>query len=120
VSPFVTLVWLMNLLADTIGQLSFKAASRGADHLDGLAHWRSLLVQPLLWLGLAAFASEFLLWLALLSLIPLSQAVLVGCINIIGVMVGGRLFFGERLTLPRTSALVLIAVGVGLVGWGGA
>jgi multidrug transporter EmrE-like cation transporter len=33
-------------------------------------------------------------------------------------MLGGRIVFKERLTLPRALAIALIAVGVGLVGWG--
>ena len=33
------------------------------------------------WVGVSAFAAEFLLWLAFLSLVPLSLAVLVGSID---------------------------------------
>ena len=41
-----------------------------------------------------------------------------GSITIVGVMIGGRLIFKEHITLPRALAIILIAVGVGLVGWG--
>jgi multidrug transporter EmrE-like cation transporter len=44
---------------------------------------------------------------------------MIGSIGIIGVMLGGRLFFGEAITRPRAGAAVLIAIGVALVGWGG-
>jgi multidrug transporter EmrE-like cation transporter len=41
-----------------------------------------------------------------------------GSITIVGVMLGGRLFFRERITPPRAIAIALIAAGVALVGWG--
>jgi len=55
-------------------------------------------------------------WIALLSLIPLSQAVLIGSVNIITVALAGRLFFGERLYGLRVVAIALIATGVALAG----
>lgn len=115
----VTLFWLANLVFDTVGHLAFKAASARADHLDGMAHWRALLSGPLLWIGLGAFAIEFFLWLALLTLAPLGMVILIGCINIVSVMIGGRLVFGEPITVPRATAATLIGIGVTLVGWGG-
>lgn len=119
-SPTAVTVLAANMIFDTGGHIAFKAASSRAAHLDGAAHWRSLLLNPLLCVGLAAFAVEFLLWLALLSLVPLAEGILVGCVNIIGVMVGGALCFGEPITRSRLAAILLIATGVGLVGWGAA
>ena len=119
-TPFATAVWLGNLAVDTCGHLCFKGASADAKELDGMAHWKALAAHPLMWIGVASFVVEFFLWLALLSLVPLAQGVMVGCVNILGVMLGGRLFFGEKLTHPRIVAITLIAVGVALVGWGGA
>ena len=40
-----------------------------------------------------------------------------GCITIAGVMIGGRICFGERITGMRALAALLIGVGVLLVGW---
>ncbi|MFI5012633.1 MAG: hypothetical protein ACHQAY_09815 [Hyphomicrobiales bacterium] len=75
---------------------------------------------PLLWFGIGLFVLEAFLWLCFLTLVPLSQGVMVGSVNIIGVMIGGWIFFGEHVTPPRAGAIMLIAVGVGLVGWGAA
>jgi drug/metabolite transporter (DMT)-like permease len=115
-----TFVLIGNLIFDTTGHLAFKGASARAAHLDGLAHWKALATSPWLWVGLIAFVGEFFMWLAVLSLVPLAQGVLVGCINIAGVMIGGRLLFGEALTVPRLVAVALVVIGVLLVGWGGA
>ena len=109
-----------NMIFDTGGHIAFKAATSRAAHLDGFGHWRALLLNTLLYVCLVAFVGEFLLWLALLSLVPLAEGVLVGCVNIIGVMVGGALVFGEPITRSRLAAILLIATGVGLVGWGAA
>jgi len=119
-SPTAIMVLATNMIFDTGGHIAFKAASAKAAHLDGAAHWRALLTSPLLYVGLIAFAGEFLLWLALLSLVPLAEGVLVGCVNIIGVMLGGAVAFGEPITRSRLMAIALIAAGVGLVGWGAA
>ena len=44
---------------------------------------------------------------------------MVASIDILLVMLGGRIFFGEHITRPRVAAISLIAIGVLLVGWGG-
>lgn len=75
-----------------------------------------MLHSPPLWLGVFCFCLEFVAWLALLSLIPLSQAVLIGSINIATVALAGRMVFGERLTRLRIIGIALIAVGVALAG----
>ncbi len=116
-TSFATLLWLCNLFFDTLGQLSFKAGASN-ERESGLSEsWRAMLVNRWIWLGVAAFLIEFLFWLAFLSLVPLSVGILVGSLNIFTVMVGGRFFFGERLTPMRLTAASLIAVGVACVGW---
>jgi drug/metabolite transporter (DMT)-like permease len=118
-SPLAISFWLGNLLCDSAGQLAFKAASLGAGDSVGFARWRRLLLHPILWLGIGCFIAESLLWLAFLSLVPLSQGVMMGSLNIVGVMIGGWLLFGERITIQHATAVALITVGVVLVGWGG-
>lgn len=117
-TPLAVLFWIANILFDTIGQLSFKAAAISPGGLSGLARWRRIFGNRWIWIGASAYIAEFLLWLAFLSLVPLSQAVLVGSVNILAVMLGGRIFFAEKLTTRRTGAALLIACGVALVGWG--
>jgi drug/metabolite transporter (DMT)-like permease len=117
-SPLATLLWAANLVCDVLGQLSFKAAAVAGGDATGSARWRRMLASRWMWIGIATFAAEFVLWLALLSLVSLSLAVLVGSADIVAVMIGGRLCFGEALTPRRSVAAVLIGVGVAMVGWG--
>ena len=101
-------LWIANILLDTAGHLAFKSAATG--------DWKSMLRSPRLWGGIACFCLEFVAWLALLSLIPLSQAVLIGSINIVVVMIAGRALFHERLDAARLAGMSLIALGVALAG----
>jgi drug/metabolite transporter (DMT)-like permease len=118
-TPLATVLWILNLTCVTAGHLSLKAGAT-AVAADGpaLQRWRATVKEFWVWIGVSAFAAEFLLWLAFLSLVPLSLAVLVGSIDSLAVSVGGRIAFGETLTLRRAGCISLIALGVALVGWG--
>lgn len=109
-------LWLFNIFLDATGQLTFKAAAVDPHSSDGLAHWLHMAKRPWLWIGIACYVVEFIMWIAFLSLVPLSVGVLLGCINIVVVMIAGRLFFAERLTPMRLVSILLIAAGVAAVG----
>jgi drug/metabolite transporter (DMT)-like permease len=111
-----TVIWLLKIVVDTIGQLSFKAAAN-IEGENWVAHWRAMLSDKWMWAGIGSYVIEFFLWLALLSLVPLSLAVLLASFNILTITLGGRLIFQEKLTFNRCLAITLIALGVGLVGW---
>jgi drug/metabolite transporter (DMT)-like permease len=117
-TPLATLIWVLNLFCVTVGHLSLKAAATVEQDGGIVARWAAMLKDVWVWVGIAAFAAEFLLWLAFLSLVPLSVAVLMGSLDTIAVSIGGRIFFGEALTLRRNVSTALIATGVVLVGWG--
>lgn len=118
-SPFALLLLAIVLIGNSAGQLLFKGASLRADRPGIAAHWQALALDPFLWLAIAIYIFEFFMWLAFLSVVPLWQGVMVGSIDILAVMVGGRIFFGEKITGSRAIAVSLIAVGVLLVGGGG-
>ncbi|HEU4670954.1 MAG TPA: EamA family transporter [Dyella sp.] len=117
--PLLTVVlWLANVVLDTGGQLAFKAAAGDPDAGDGLARWKHMAARPWLWLGVGCYVFEFLVWIAFLSLVPLSEGVLLGSINIVAIMVAGRFLFGEKLTRMRVAGILLVSVGVAIVGAG--
>jgi drug/metabolite transporter (DMT)-like permease len=119
-SLFALLLLSVVLLGNTGGQLLFKAASLRASRPGWAEHWQALAIDPLLWLALLIYVFEFFIWLAFLSVVPLWQGVMVACVDILLVMMGGRIFFGERITAARMLAISLIAAGVLLVAGGGA
>jgi drug/metabolite transporter (DMT)-like permease len=110
--------WLLNLLCDTVGQLSLKAASISAGRASGTSHWLALARTRWLWIGVSAFVLEFVFWLSFLALVPLAMALFVGSANVVCVMLGARLAFGEAVTPLRTAAIASISIGIALVGWG--
>jgi drug/metabolite transporter (DMT)-like permease len=112
-------LWLVNMLVDTGGQLAFKmAASHGAP-VSMLGHWKHMAARPWIWLGVFCYLGEFLVWTAFLSQVELSAGIMLGSINIVAIMLAGRLLFRERLTFWRVSGILLIAGGVAVVGFGG-
>jgi drug/metabolite transporter (DMT)-like permease len=119
VSALVASLWLLNIVLDTGGQLAFKAAAGDPAAGDGLARWKHMAMRPWLWIGIGCYVAEFLVWIAFLSLIPLSEGVLLGSINIVAIMVAGRLLFGEKLTRLRVAGIMLVTLGVVIVGVGG-
>lgn len=120
-SSLAILLLAIVVVGNTTGQLLFKGCSMRAEKAEaaGRSHWQALAADPLLWVALSLYVLEFFIWLAFLSVVPLWQGVMVACVDILLVMVGGRIFFGERLTPARIGAISLIAIGVMLVGAGG-
>lgn len=117
ITPLVAGLWLLNMLVDTGGQLAFKAAAIADPRAgSGLARWIWMASRPWLWIGIGCYAVEFLVWLAFLSLVPLSNGVLLGSINIVAVMVAGRILFRERLSPMRVIGILLVSAGVAVVG----
>lgn len=114
----VALLWLFNVLLDTVGQLAFKAAAGDPLAGAGMARWRYMLARPWIWLGGTCYVFEFLVWLAFLSLVPLGKGVLLGSIDIVAIMLAGRVLFRERLTRMRVTGVVLVSLGVAIVGAG--
>jgi len=115
VSTPAVVLWIANVLLDTFGHLAFKSVAV-ISHPSELQRWKLMASRPVLWLGFTCFCLEFVAWLGLLSLIPLSWAVLLGSINIVAVMIAGRVFFGERLDAMRIAGMAFITVGVALTG----
>jgi len=109
-------VWLVTVVLDTVGQLAFKAVAADPRAGDGLARWRYMARRPPLWLGIACYVLEFMAWTAFLSLVPLGRGVLLGSINIVAIMLAGRIIFRERLTRMRLVGIGLVSVGVAIVG----
>jgi drug/metabolite transporter (DMT)-like permease len=118
-APLTLALWMANVAFDSVGQLAFKAAAADPRAGDGLARWRHMAARPWLWLGIGCYVVEFLAWIAFLSLVPLSQGVLLGSINIVAIMLAGRWLFGERLTRLRVIGIGLVSLGVAIVGAGG-
>jgi drug/metabolite transporter (DMT)-like permease len=116
-SPLATLLLAIFLIGTATGQVLFKAASVRAQSAGKGGIFIALARDPRVWIGVAIYLCEFLVWVAFVSLVPLWQAVMVANLDIPFVMVLGRVCFGEQLTGARILAISLISIGVVVVGW---
>ena len=112
------LLLLAVLLLETVSHLALKSASIRASGGAGVRYLLIFVAQPGFGLAIVSFAVLFVAGRAFPSRVPVGPGVMAGSITIVGVMLGGRLIYREHITLPRALAIALIAVGVGLVGWG--
>lgn len=115
-SQLTIILWLLTVIVDTFGQLAFKAAAATGSSYSGVSSWTHIAKQPWLWAGVASYILEFVLWLAFLSLVPLSVGVMLGSINIVTIMIAGRIWFKEELSKWRVIGICLITIGVTVVG----
>lgn len=112
----VLMLWLLNMVTDTVGQLAFKAGAMGeADH-TGVRYILRLFRNPWVMLGIGCYVLEFFLWLGFLSLVPLSNGILLGSINIVAILLAGRVLFHERINRLKCLGILFVVLGVLLVG----
>lgn len=113
--------WLLlgaMMVFDAASHLLLKASSARAHKDTRDMHFlRRLIRVPIFWIAIAAFLSMMVVWIGFYSVVGLAEGVMMGCITIAGVMIGGRIFFKEHITPARALAAILIGVGVVLVGW---
>ena len=118
-SGLAFILWLLNMAVDTGGQLSFKAGAGHGEELGPAQHWKRMLSSRWIWLGIFCYVAEFFVWMAFISEMPLSTAIMLGSFNIVTIMLAGRLIFGESFSPLRIAGILLITLGVIVVGVGG-
>lgn len=89
------------------GMASLSGGSVAATVLNGM-------LQPLVMAGLACYAASTVLWLVVLSRVPLSIAYPFGALNYV-IVVGVALATGEVVTALRWLGVLLIMSGIVLV-----
>jgi drug/metabolite transporter (DMT)-like permease len=99
-------------VAIAAGQILFKRAasqiSAGADQF-----WLLQLVRlPTMWIALALYGAATLLWVRILTTVPLSRAYPFVALAFVLVPAAGYLFFHESITVRYAIGTGLIIVGV--------
>jgi len=114
----IVLLLAVSIACDVFGQLVFKV---GADRLPspGKAGIRDFIVQlvaePWLLLGIAIYAVEFVIWIRVLALVPLGIAFPIASLNILGIVLVGRILLGESVSRKQWAGTALITAGVAIV-----
>jgi multidrug transporter EmrE-like cation transporter len=108
------LVWLELLcfpVAMAAGQVLFKRAAAQINGASG--PWLLELARlPSMWLALMLYAGSTLLWVKILTSVPLSRAYPVAALAFILVPAAGYLFFDEPVNARLAAGTVLIIAGV--------
>jgi drug/metabolite transporter (DMT)-like permease len=108
--PVALALLLFCITAETVQQLSFKS---GADRAAaGTNLLRSVLTQPLIWLGVALWVIESIAWIRVLERVPLSMAYPIMTLSYATVPLAGVLALRERMSRRQLAGAALIFAGV--------
>ncbi|HVX04245.1 MAG TPA: EamA family transporter [Rhodanobacteraceae bacterium] len=115
-SPLL-LAWILLLAVETLGQVSLKFAGTrvGAVQPD-LHSIRAALSTPWLWLGLACYLGQFVLWMRILEKSTLSRAFPTSAIAFVAIMIASWAVFGDPMGWEKILGSAIIVAGILLLG----
>ena len=108
-TPWSLLLLAACIVAEVAYQLSFKSAS---DRADPRRYARSLVFQPLLWLGIALWAAEAVGWILVLQHAPLAVAYPIMTLTYAGVPLAGVFLLKEKMSRSQIAGAALVLIGV--------
>jgi drug/metabolite transporter (DMT)-like permease len=118
-TPAIVTLFFFTIILDVVGQLCFKLGlmrlpeKQAADRLG--VFWKRVFTSPLLWGGIASYAVELGLWLAVLANAPLSLVFPLASLSYCGVVLASRFVLKETVSRQRWAGAMLIALGVACV-----
>jgi multidrug transporter EmrE-like cation transporter len=105
--------WLLLIAFETGSQLSLKAGSAGlAGETLQWIWFVDAAARPLIWLGVVCYIASFVMWMTILSRLPLGVAFPASAMVFIVVIVASYLIFGEAINLLQFLGFALILGGV--------
>ncbi len=114
----VILLLGISIACDVFGQLAFKTgASRLvlADAVSLPVFLLRLARQPWLLAGIAIYAVELVVWIRVLAVVPLGIAFPIASLNILGIVLAGRMLLGESVSRRQWVGAALITAGVAII-----
>lgn len=109
--------WAILIAIETLGQVALKIAGNrtGALELDR-ASILAVLSTPWMWLGLACYLSQFVVWMRILGKSALSEAFPISAIAFVAVMIASWGVFGDPMDWGKILGSVAIVAGILLLG----
>jgi uncharacterized membrane protein len=112
------ILFTVSIACDVFGQLAFKLGTRTLSDMDGAGitgFIRELLAQRWIVVGLVIYTVELLVWIRILAIAPLTLAFPLASLNILGIVLVGRTFLGETVSLKQWTGAALITIGTAIV-----
>jgi drug/metabolite transporter (DMT)-like permease len=103
VNAYLASWFLLSIACDVTGQLCFKQGMQNV-------RW--------VWLGVAIYAIEIVVWIRILSLVPLAIAFPIASLNFIAITLASWVVLGERIGRRRWAGTALVTAGVVMVAHG--
>lgn len=112
---------MTGVVFEVVGQIGFKRGAATVVRESGeqgvLRYWRDLALERWIQFGIAVHLVALLIWIAVLSFVPLSIAFPLASLSYCGAAIGGHYWLGERLGRRAGVAIALITIGAALVSW---
>ena len=96
----------------SVGQMLFKRTADGVSAHSLSRFLGSLLGSPHFWAALCVYGAATLLWVLVLSRVPLGRAMPFVALTFVIVPAVGAAFFGERLNFMYWLGVCVIVIGV--------
>jgi multidrug transporter EmrE-like cation transporter len=115
-SPLL-LAWVLLLAVETLGQVSLKFAGTQVGALEPNRHSiLTALTTPWLWLGLACYLGQFVIWMRILEKSRLSSAFPTSAIAFVAIMIASWAVFGDPMGWEKILGSAIIVAGILLLG----
>ncbi len=119
-------IWLIivAMLIGVVGQVALKAGMNQVGRIENLDFAKPMqifgpaLTQPLVWIGLAAYALSAMFWLIVLSRFDLSYAYPMLASMYLVIPIVSRIFLNESIPPLRWVGMLVVLIGVILVSRG--
>ncbi len=114
----LVLLFAATIACDVVGQLCFKIGANRLPAHDGpdtVGFLRGLFSDVWLLGGIAAYIGQLILWVLILSNLPLSVAFPVASLTFLVLALACRIFLSERLDAGQFAGVVLVVAGVAIV-----
>ena len=99
-------------VAIAAGQILFKRAASQVADVSGGSWLFDLARLPTMWIAIALYAGATVLWVRILTTVPLSRAYPFVALAFVLVPAAGYVFFQESITMRYALGTALIVIGV--------
>jgi drug/metabolite transporter (DMT)-like permease len=111
------LAWVLLLAVETLGQVALKFAGTRVGALEPNLHSiLTAVATPWLWLGLACYLGQFVIWMRILEKSRLSSAFPTSAIAFVAIMIASKVVFGDPMGWEKILGSAIIVAGILLLG----